>query len=165
MKEEISIIVDRNDNIVAYVPRSEMRKKVLRHRGSAIFVENSKGELLIHKRTKIKDVFPGYYNVCFGGGHIKGETFEENAKRELEEEAGLKDVPMKFLFKTPYEGKDNKLISYVFSVKSDGPFKFQKEEVEKGFFVSKKELKELVKRKKFCPDGLKILKEYLVYKK
>jgi isopentenyldiphosphate isomerase len=166
-KEEISIIVDRKDNIVGYVPRSEARKKKLRHRGSAIFVENSKGELLIHKRTKAKAVFPGYYDVTFGGLHVKGETFEENAKRELEEETGLKNFKIKFLFKSRYEGKEskrtsyNKIISYVFFVESNGPFKFQKEEVEKAFFVSKKELKKLIKKETFCPDGLKLLKQYL----
>ncbi len=164
MTEEMVIIVDEEDNEIAVVPRSKMRKETLMHRGSAIFVENSKGGILIHKRTETKDVFPGFYDASFGGAVVEGETYEENAKRELEEEAGLKNIKLKFLFITKYMGRGNRSFIGVFSVKSDGPFKFQEEEVEKAFFVSKGELPELIKKEKFRLSGLKLLKGYLKHK-
>lgn len=52
-------------------------------------VINEKGLILLLKRSEIDDSHPGYYTVP--GGHVDlGEDFEIAAKRELQEEAGIK---------------------------------------------------------------------------
>jgi len=59
-------IVDENDRIIKCVTRKEMRKNGLRHRGTAILVFNSHGQLFVHKRTITKDIFPGFYDIAVG---------------------------------------------------------------------------------------------------
>ena len=54
---------------------------------SCIF--NSKGEMLIQKRSMNKKDYPGLYDLSGGGSVISGETSEEGIKRELLEELGL----------------------------------------------------------------------------
>ncbi len=58
-----------------------MRKENLIHRATYILVFNSKGELFLQKRTKTKDVYPGYYDPVAGGVVTIGEDCETFAKK------------------------------------------------------------------------------------
>ena len=160
-KEEYVYHVDENDKVLGKVSRKEMRKKVLLHRGSDIFVFNTKGEILVHKRTKTKDLFPGFYAVVVGGSASYGETYDECAKREVYEEIGIKDAQLEFLFKHKYIGPHNKFMGHIYKMTHDGPFKYQKEEVAWAEFMSLSKLKQFMKKNKFCPDDLEIFNKYL----
>src|SRR5499427_10823319 len=96
--DEIVVIVDEDNNIVGAAPRREMRAKRLPHRSTYILVFNSQGELYVQKRTMTKDVFPGYYDPATGGVVLAGESYEQSAIRELEEEMGIRQVPLTWLF-------------------------------------------------------------------
>lgn len=52
-------------------------------------VFNSKGEMLIQRRTDTKDSWPGMWDVTMGGSAVMGETSRMAAERELAEEVGL----------------------------------------------------------------------------
>jgi len=161
MTEEQVIIVDENNKEIGVVPRSVMRAKNLWYRGTAVLVFNAEGEIFVHQRTFEKDVYPGYYDLKVGGAVEAGETYDENVARELEEELGIRDVSLKPLFILKYDGEKNRTFCKVFKCIYDGPLKFQKEEIISGMFVSLKELRELIKKEKFTPEGLKIIKKYL----
>lgn len=45
--------------------------------------------LVVHRRADWKDVYPGYWDLAFGGVCSVGERWLESAERELAEEAGL----------------------------------------------------------------------------
>jgi len=45
--------------------------------------------LVVHRRAEWKDVYPGYWDLAFGGVCAVGERWLESAERELAEEAGL----------------------------------------------------------------------------
>jgi len=45
--------------------------------------------LIVHQRAEWKDVYPGYWDLAFGGVCAAGERWLESAERELAEEAGL----------------------------------------------------------------------------
>src|SRR5215475_15086358 len=96
--DEIVVIVDEHNKVVGAVPRREMRAKNLPHRSTYILVFNSQGALYVQKRTMTKDVFPGYYDPASGGVVLAGESYEESARRELAEELGIQDVPLRPLF-------------------------------------------------------------------
>ena len=49
---------------------------------------NSRGQLLIQKRTDGKRVWPGMWDVSVGGGVDSGETSRQGAEREFREELG-----------------------------------------------------------------------------
>jgi isopentenyldiphosphate isomerase len=163
-KEEYFDIVDDNDNVLYVATRKETREKNLLHRGTAVLVKNPKGEILVHKRTETKDLFPGYYDFWFGGGLNSREDYKKGALRELKEEAGIAKVNLEFLFKHKYEVFPRCFIA-VYECVSDGPFKFQKSEVAEAYFLSMDELKKRIKTDKFCPDGVQIFERYLKLKK
>lgn len=160
MTEEYVYCVDENDNVLGKVTRKEMRTKILRHRGCNIFVFNSKGEILVHKRTMSKDLFPGYYSFVVGGSVQYGESYDECASRELKEETGVRKKPI-FLFKYYYDGDKTKSWVHVYKVISDGPFNFQKEEVTLARFVSLDEVRKIMKREKVCNDDIVIFNKYM----
>ncbi len=56
-----------------------------------------RGEFYVQRRTMIKDYCPGYLDTTSGGVVHFGETYEENAEREVAEEMGIYDVPLKYL--------------------------------------------------------------------
>ena len=48
--------------------------------------------VVVHRRADWKDVYPGYWDLAFGGVCTAGEPWLESAERELAEEAGLAAV-------------------------------------------------------------------------
>ncbi len=150
---EFVIIVDEEDRITKFVTRKEMRVKGLRHRGTAILVFNSKGQLFVHKRTAIKDMFPGFYDIAVGGVVESEETYISSAKRELTEELGIVGVELKYLFKTQYESEQHKCYTVTYACLFDGPIILQEDEIEEGFFLAYENIEEFVNSHNICPDS------------
>jgi isopentenyldiphosphate isomerase len=160
MTEEILDIIDENDTVIRTATRQEVRDNHLLHRGSCAFVFNSKGEIFVHKRTSTKHLYPGRYDMACGGGVDSGETYEEGAKRELNEELGIKNAELKFLFKFRWNDRDQNCISGVYKCIYDEKMNLQEEEIESGSFVTLEQLNKLIKKEKFCPDSLKMYLKY-----
>lgn len=156
--EEIVIIVDRDNCPIGAVARRIMREQKLIHRASYILVFNNAGELFIQKRTKNKDIYPGYWDLAAGGVVLAGESYEESAQRELREELGLSNSKLRFLFDQYYEDSDNKVWGRIFSCSSNGPFTLQAEEIEYGQFIPLAEIAQLHKTDPVTPDGLQLLR-------
>ncbi len=135
MSSEIVTLVDTADQVIGKAPRSEMRAKGLCHRATYILVFSSENQLLLQKRTQTKDVFPGYFDAAAGGVLLYGESYEESATRELEEELGLTNVPLVYQFDHYYEDARNRCWGRVFTCQHDGPFKLQATEVQSAEFV------------------------------
>ena len=62
--------------------------------------------LYVQRRSTIKDYCPGQLDPVFGGCVGAGESYAENAARELAEELGVKDAPLAHLFTFFYPGDD-----------------------------------------------------------
>jgi len=159
-EDELVTIVDERNRVVGAVPRREMRAGNLPHRATYILVFNSRGELYVQKRTERKDVFPGYYDVAAGGVILAGESYEEGAVRELEEELGIRDVPLTRLFDFSYKDESVKIWGAAFSCLYDGEVVLQQEEVESGAFLVVDEVFRLAETELFTPDGLYVLHRY-----
>lgn len=54
-----------------------------------VCIFNSRGQLLIQKRTESKRAWPGVWDLTAGGGSVSGDTSAMAIKRELREELGL----------------------------------------------------------------------------
>jgi isopentenyldiphosphate isomerase len=65
-KDEMIIIVDRDDNFVRNTTRKEMRLNNLIHRSTAIFIKKG-NKFLVQKRSMMKEFCPGYLDLCVGG--------------------------------------------------------------------------------------------------
>jgi len=159
--DEIVSIVDESNNVVGAVPRREMRARHLPHRSTYILVFNSQGELYVQKRTMTKDVFPGYYDIAAGGVVLAGETYEQGAERELEEEMGIRGVPLNRLFEFYFEDEYTRLWGCAFACVHDGEVALQEEEVESGEFVPVSDILRRAETERFTPDGMCVLYRYL----
>jgi 8-oxo-dGTP pyrophosphatase MutT (NUDIX family) len=159
--DEIVAIVDEHNNVMGAAPRREMRAKRLPHRSTYILVFNSRGELYVQKRTLTKDVFPGYYDVAAGGVVLAGETYEQGAERELEEEMGIRGVPLTRLFEFYFEHEHTRLWGCAFSCMYDGEVILQEEEVETGASMQVSDILLRAETESYTPDGMYVLQRYL----
>lgn len=159
--DEIVAIVDAQNTVVGTAPRREMRAKRLTHRSTYILVFNSRREVYVQKRTLTKDVFPGYYDVAAGGVVLAGETYEQGAERELEEEMGIRGVPLTRLFDFYFENEHTCLWGGAFSCIYDGEVVLQEEEVESGAFVQVSDVLRRANTEPFTPDGMYVLRRSL----
>lgn len=153
--EEVVAIVNRQNRVVGEAQRGEMRRRNLIHRATYILVCNHQGQLFVQKRTMAKDLYPGYYDVATGGVVLSGETYEESARRELQEELGV-TAELTPLFDAYFAQADNKVWGRVFRCLHDGPFRLQESEVESGAFMTQAEIL-AADHATFTPDGLAIL--------
>jgi isopentenyldiphosphate isomerase len=159
--DEIVTIVDEYNRVVGAVPRREMRAQNLPHRSTYILVFNPQGELYVQKRTMSKDVFPGYYDPVAGGVVLAGESYEQGAVRELEEEMGIRNVPLTWLFDFYFANEHTRVWGGAFSCVYDGTVVLQEEEVESGAFMTIDEVLHQAEIELFTPDGLYVLRWYL----
>src|SRR5215510_3946872 len=159
--DEIVVIVDEDNNVVGAAPRREMRAQRLPHRSTYILVFNAQGELYVQKRTMTKDVFPGYFDPATGGVVLAGESYVESAVRELEEEMGIREVPLVNLFDFYFEDEHARVWGRAFSCEYDGKIVPQAEEVE---YVEMMTIDDILRRaetEQFTPDGLLVVRRYL----
>ena len=90
-QKEIYDVVDMQDKVIGKATRLEIHQKKLVHRSIHILVFNSKNQIFLQKRSKLKDENPGYWDTSSAGHVDTGETYDECAERELWEELGIKE--------------------------------------------------------------------------
>ncbi len=158
---ELVDVINENGAVIETLPRNEVYARNLLHRCAFVLVLNSRGEILVTKRTASKDVYPSLYEIARGGTCAAGESFEECAKRELEEEVGVKNAQLEFLFDFDYKDDLVNERCRVFKCVWDGELRLQREEVESSFFASEKELRKMARERpsEFCPDNLPVLEK------
>lgn len=87
--EEVFDVVDRLDRVLGQAPRSQVHEQGLLHRAVHVFVFNSRGQLLVQRRSAEKDEYPLRYTSSASGHLETGEAYLDAAIRELREELGL----------------------------------------------------------------------------
>lgn len=91
--EEILDLVDDNDQVIGQIKRGEMSALVPGGgkyvRAPDIFIMNPDGKVWVPVRSMHKSIAPGGLDFSVGGHVESGETYEQTAIRELEEEAGI----------------------------------------------------------------------------
>ena len=159
-RQERVVIVDQHNVEVGAAPRHEMRTKGLPHRATFILVFDSKGRLLVQKRTVTKDLYPGFFDLAAGGVVVEGESYDASAEREAAEELGIRGVPLKAHFDFYFEDSGSRCFGRVYSCFCEGPFKLQPEEVVSAEF---RPLDEILggRIEPVTPDTLVALERYL----
>lgn len=167
MPEEYAYVIDDKNNVIGKATKKDIIEKNLLHRGTTIYVFNSKGELLITKRAEKKKLYPGLSEIGQGGSMAYGEDYEEGARRELEEETGIKDIELEYLFDFWYKGDKVSYFAKTYKCIYDGQITIQEEEVADYFFISIEELEKKMNKnpEQFSPDSFAQFKEYLRLKK
>lgn len=131
-----------------------MRRHNLLHRAVYVLVVDA-GRLLVHRRAGWKDVWPGRWDVAFGGVAAVGEPAAVAATRELAEEAGV-TAHLDELGSGRYEDGEVRVTGEVFLVRSGGPFTFRDGEVVETTWVPLAELDAWLAGHDMCPDSVAI---------
>ena len=158
--DEWATIVDEDDRLVGRARRAEVRARKLLHRGVAVLVRNSQGDIYVHRRTVSKDIFPGMYDVFIAGMVPYGESYEEAASRELNEELGVSGTDLRPLFKHLYASSENPSWNAVFETVWDGAIVHEADEIDWGGFVPLDELDAKMASWSVVPDGNEVYKRW-----
>lgn len=137
---ELLIVVDRDDNILEYLPRNQVHEKKLLHRTVAISVYNDKSQILMQRRTSKMDNNPGKWSNASGGHVTKGKEYAKVANKEIAEELGT-SPKLTFIKKMFINDPMHNTMTSIYKTQSNGPFNFNKEEIDEIRFFSKQDLK------------------------
>jgi isopentenyl-diphosphate delta-isomerase len=164
MPEEIFDVVDADDTVIGQATRSEVHAQNLLHRAANIFVFNTIGQILLQKRSETKDQFPLCYTSSASGHLDAGETYEQAAIRELEEELGLK-CPLEHLGKLPASANTAYEHSVLFRTVTDEEPVLHPEEIENVKYCDIKEIESMIVRSPelFAPPFRELFRWYLEF--
>ncbi len=87
-------IVDADNNPTGNATKQQAWSEGLIHRIVRISIFDEMGRLLVQKRSDQKELFPGRWDNSAAGHVDTGETYEQAAGRELNEELGLSNVEL-----------------------------------------------------------------------
>lgn len=96
--KDIQIIVNEQDEIIGHKHRHEIWPDDI-YRVAALWIENSKGEVLLAQRGFTKKNNPGKWWPAVAGTIDKWESYEENIYKEAEEELGIVGKTFSFVTK------------------------------------------------------------------
>ena len=145
---EIVDIYDGKKNKTGKTVERNTKPKLGEYRLSIhIWITNSKGELLIQRRSANKKIFPNMWNET-GGAASTGETSEMTCAREFEEELGIKPN----MNKAELIGSIKRKYDYVdvWHIEQDidlNDIKMQEDEVSEVKYVTIDELKKIIENK------------------
>lgn len=155
-------VVDEDDKIIDYKKREEIDYAHDIYRIGALWLTNSKGQILIAQRKLNKDKDPGKWGPAAAGTLEKGETYKSNIYKEAEEEIGLIGVKFKLGPKQYFHHPRAAHCQWFFASADIRPveFKLQEEEVEKVAWVNREWLEEDLNKNpdKYVPSMPDILK-------
>ncbi|MFH1210875.1 MAG: NUDIX domain-containing protein [archaeon] len=156
MEEEILDIVDDDDNVIGQDTRENLKRKGMdaNIRSVDIFVFNSRGQLLLPKRSMNRSAFPGRYDFSAGEHLFSGEGYDDGAVRGLKEELGIEGVKPVFLGKlTPKKDGVHQFLQIYRLVYDGGIQDYDRDGVSGIGWYDIKTIKEMIKDKgKFKPD-------------
>lgn len=151
---ELLDIVDAEDHVVGQSLRAEAYARRLRHRCVFILARDADDRIFVHRRTARKLVFPSMYDMFVGGVVGAGESYDEAAKREAEEELGVSGLSLTPLFRFLYEAPENTWWSAGYETRIPHAVAPQATEVAWHDFLTEDELNARLTEWNWVPDGL-----------
>ena len=106
MKEELVILVDKNDTQIGLMPKMEAHEKGILHRAFSVFVLNDDGALMLQQRALHKYHSPGLWTNTCCSHQRDGESNIQAGTRRLQEEMGfVTDLTQatSFIYKAPFD--------------------------------------------------------------
>lgn len=163
--EEILDVVDENDQVVGQAPRGETYARRMRTRCAFVLARDDRDRIFVHRRTPQKLVFPSHYDMFVGGVVGAGETYDQAALREAEEELGVQGLaPPEPLFKFLYETAEHTWWSAVYQVRCTLPVAPQESEIDWYAFLTEEELARRLDEWPWTPDGLAAYRELVAHR-
>lgn len=160
--DELLDVVDDHDRVIGQAVRTEVYARRLLHRCVFVLVRDRQGRVFVHRRSPRKLVFASLYDMFVGGVVGAGETYDEAALREAQEELGVSGLPeptalFRFLFETP----EHHWWSAVYEVRCDQPVAPQADEIDWYDFLTDDQLTARLDDWPWVPDGLEAYRRLL----
>ena len=164
-QEEILDLVNENDEAIGTMERNEVYAKNLHNfRVVNAFIINDEGKLWIPRRGPHKRIAPNALDMSMGGHVESGETYDQSAARETEEELNI-DVqknPLEFVAKlTPHEHGVN-AFQQVYLIHSNETPKYNPDDFTESFWLTPQELLTWTDKGEPCKSDLPMLARYLM---
>jgi isopentenyl-diphosphate delta-isomerase len=87
--DEQLVLVDADDRVVGYRSKLDAHRGAgQRHRAFSVFLFDSLGRLLVHRRSGHKPLWPGFWTNSCCSHPRRGESLDASVKRRLREELG-----------------------------------------------------------------------------
>lgn len=145
-QQELFYWVDANDSELGSITRAEAHDGTHKiHRSIIVIITTKQGEMLLQQRSLQKDKEPGLWSCAVGGHLTYGQTYDQAALRETEEELGIKVKPKKLhkiLIKKDFETEYSTI--YLVTLAKRVSLTPDPTEVEQVAWVPTKELKEFI---------------------
>lgn len=145
--DEIFDVVDEKDEVIGQERRKVVHEQDLLHRAIHAFIFNKRGEVFLQKRSRLKDTHPGAWDSSASGHLDSGEDYEDCAVRELEEEAGQREVDLRRVAVLPPTAETGWEFVHLFELRQKGPVRFPCSEVEAGLWLSPDEVNLWIERR------------------
>lgn len=141
--EELLEVVNHKGEVIRILPRAHIHgNPSMVHRVVHILVFNTKGELLLQKRSMSKDVAPGKWDTSVGGHLNPGEDPLSAARREMKEELGISLGEPKFLYTYIHTNSYETELVYTYSCLYEGKIYFNPDEIDEVKFWSLEEMRD-----------------------
>ncbi|HEV7866318.1 MAG TPA: NUDIX domain-containing protein, partial [Chthoniobacteraceae bacterium] len=127
------------DRVTGQLSRFEVHRQKLQHRAVHIFVFNSRGELFLQRRSKWKDVHPLRWDSSAAGHVNAGQTYDETAPREIEEELGVTADTTLLATISPSADTGWEFVR-LYRAEHDGPFRLNPSELDSGGFFTTEQI-------------------------
>jgi len=139
--EEQVEVVNEKGEVIGLAPRAEVHSNPsLMHRVVHVLVFDPGGRLLLQKRSLTKDVAPGKWDTSVGGHVGIGEALALAAARETEEELGISDCEMEYLYSYIHRGRNETELVSTYRCIYRGDISFNKNEIDAVRFWSLEEI-------------------------
>ena len=154
MEEIFDVLNEKGEYTGKTETRENCHKNGLWHKAVAMFAVNSKGQVLLQKRSATKKLWPNMWDITAGGHVLTGEFGFQAAIRELKEELGIevKRQDMIFIGACTSSNIKGEIINnhfnefYIIQAEIDtNTITLQEEEVSEVKWVDKEEIIEKIK--------------------
>lgn len=158
--DDLVDIVDAEDVVVGRATRADTRRAHLRHRAVYVVVRTSDDGIVVHRRAGWKDVYPGRWDLCFGGVLNAGEDWDAAAARELAEEAGIA-AELRPVHAGTFDDGSLAVVGRVYEAVHDGPYPCPDGEVTEVRVVARDDLGRFLDDHAHCPDSVAMVRPWL----
>lgn len=157
MPAEYLDVVDDDDRAQFRATRERVHREYHIHRSVMFFVFDDDGRVFVNKRSRHKELYPGYWSVAFGGHVLAGESYDGAVEREIREEVAL---PGGASFITSFKKRtaDERENVKVFSVIAGRELVLFEPEIEQGQFATLAEVSQMLGRFDFLPETDTLMK-------
>ena len=152
--------VNEEDEVIGKEERRSAKYTERRHRIVHVFLFDHDGRMALQLRAASVSYMPNAWCTSACGHVSAGEDYDTAAKRELIEEAGI-EVPLQHFAKDLYDETHMAMLAS-YKGEADGPFFPGTPDVAKIEFFNLEQIKDMIKREKFHPETLFLLKKYFL---